>query len=290
MKWNVRAVDGGDGVVAPWRGGRRPGACRLVDVQHDSPLPGRHGIWKGSLTVSELTIFDALDRDHPGSAWRPPWRPGSSRARRARHGSRRGGSRAHARCGCCTARGIAPRRARCAACETTHVLSPSWLVPRRRDGAEVIGEALRLAALGVGHRVIARRLGRPPGTVRGWLRAGRRRAQSLRACAIRRTCSLDLELGAVTPAGSELGDAVEAIMLAVRAWVPALRPRRHRRVGASGLPDRRAALGPTGAPAVAGRSPGRARRHDLIAIQLRTVATGQAPQQRSTSSRAPFGA
>jgi len=71
----------------------------------------------------------------------------------------------------------------------------------------------------VGHRVIARRLGRPPGTVRGWLRAGRRRAQSLRACAIRRTCSLDLELGAVTPAGSELGDAVEAIMLAVRAWV-----------------------------------------------------------------------
>jgi hypothetical protein len=32
-------------------------------------------------------------------------------------------------------------------------------------------------------------------------------------------CAPDPEIGAVTPAGSELGDAVEAIMLAVRAWV-----------------------------------------------------------------------
>jgi uncharacterized protein DUF6431/Homeodomain-like domain-containing protein len=116
-------------------------------------------------------------------------------------------------------RSVRPRRARCAACETTHVLSPSWSVPRRRDGAEVIGEALRLAAEGVGHRRIARRLGRPEGTVRGWLRAARLRAGSLRACATRRMVSLDPEPVAVTPAGSGLGDAVEAIMLAVRAWV-----------------------------------------------------------------------
>jgi hypothetical protein len=86
---------------------------------------------------------------------------------------------------------VTPRRARCEACETTHVLSPAWLVPRRRDGAEVIGEALRLAVGGMGHRTIARRLGRPPGTVRGWLRAARRRASGLRACATRWTCSLD---------------------------------------------------------------------------------------------------
>lgn len=117
------------------------------------------------------------------------------------------------------ARSLTPRRARCHPCATTHVLSPAWLVPRRRDGAEVIGEALRLAASGVGHRVIARRLARPPGTVRGWLRAGRRRAESLRVCAIRQTCALDPEIGAVTPAGSDLGDAVEAIMLAARAWM-----------------------------------------------------------------------
>jgi transposase-like protein len=116
-------------------------------------------------------------------------------------------------------RSLRPRRARCAPCDTTHVLAPSSLVPRRRDGAEVIGEALRLAAGGAGHRVIARRLERPPGTVRGWLRAARRRAESLRACATRWACALDPEVGPITPAWSELGDAVEAIMHAVRAWV-----------------------------------------------------------------------
>jgi transposase-like protein len=116
-------------------------------------------------------------------------------------------------------RPLTPRRARCAVCETTHVLSPSWTVPRRRDSAEVIGEALRLAATGAGHRPIARRLGRPEGTVRGWLRAARRRAGGLRACATRWIVTLDPEPVAVTPAGSTLGDAVEAIMLAVRAWV-----------------------------------------------------------------------
>ncbi len=116
-------------------------------------------------------------------------------------------------------RSLRPRRACCRDCGVTHVLCPGWSVPRRRDGAEVIGEALALAVGGYGHRRIARRLGRPPGTVRGWLRAGRGRAESLRACASRWVVSLDLELVVVTPAGSELGDAVEAIMLAVRAWV-----------------------------------------------------------------------
>lgn len=116
-------------------------------------------------------------------------------------------------------RSVTPRRASCQGCGATHVLCPSWSVPRRRDGAEVIGEALRQAALGDGHRPIARRLDRPPGTVRGWLRAARARAESLRACATEWAYSLDHELVAVTPAGSELGDAVEAIMLAVRARV-----------------------------------------------------------------------
>ena len=118
-----------------------------------------------------------------------------------------------------TARSVTPRRARCGACETTHVLSPAWMIPRRRDGAEVIGEALALAAAGAGHRTIAHRLQRPAGTVRGWLRATRRRAGNLRACATRWTLMLDPEAAAVAPVGSELGDAVEAIMLAVRAFV-----------------------------------------------------------------------
>jgi Domain of unknown function (DUF6431) len=110
------------------------------------------------------------------------------------------------------------RRACCRDCEATHVLSPSWSVPRRRDGAEVIGEALRQAARGDGHRVIARRLGRPTGTVRGWLRAGRARAKRLRSCAVRWAYALDPELGRIEPAGSLLGDAVEALSIATRAW------------------------------------------------------------------------
>jgi transposase-like protein len=116
-------------------------------------------------------------------------------------------------------RSVRPRRVCCKACESTHVLAPSWSVPRRRDAAEVIGEALCLANEGLGHRRIARRLGRPEGTVRGWLRAAKRGAGSLRACATRWLVTLDPELVAVTPADSDLGDAVEAIMLAVRAWV-----------------------------------------------------------------------
>jgi transposase-like protein len=115
-------------------------------------------------------------------------------------------------------RSVTPRRALCAGCDATHVLSPLWSVPRQRDGAEVIGEALLLTVRGEGHRRIARRLGRPPGTVRGWVRAARARAESLRACGVRWAYALDPgELVAVTPAGSELGDAVEAIMLAARA-------------------------------------------------------------------------
>jgi len=117
-------------------------------------------------------------------------------------------------------RSVRPRRACCGGCGGTHVLSPSWSVSRRRDGAEVIGEALAHAARGEGHRGIARRLGRPPGTVRGWLRAARARAEHLRACGVRWAYALDpSELAAVAPADRGLGDAVEAIMLAVRARV-----------------------------------------------------------------------
>lgn len=160
-----------------------------------------------SIAITEADLEVALDRGLlacPGcSAPLSPWGFARSREVRMRHGTR----------------SVRPRRALCHGCGATHVVCPSWSVPRRRDGAEVIGEALLRAAGGEGHRRIARRLGRPPGTVRGWLRAGRSRAQSLRMSASRLVVSLDHELVAVTPAGSSLGDAVEAIMLAVRAWV-----------------------------------------------------------------------
>lgn len=116
-------------------------------------------------------------------------------------------------------RQLTPARARCRCCKVTHVLAPAWLVPRRRDSAQVIGQALWLAACGYGHRRIARHLDRPASTVRGWLRTARTSAEDLRGCATRWSVSLDCEHGAVIPAACGLGDALEAIMLAVRAWV-----------------------------------------------------------------------
>jgi hypothetical protein len=110
-------------------------------------------------------------------------------------------------------RSLRPRRAHWQACETTHVLLAAWSVPRRRDSAEVIGHALLAKAQGAGHRKIAARLGRPPGTVRGWLRTFARRAEPLRSCARRWAHAIDgTALGdSSRPGGSPLADAVEAI-------------------------------------------------------------------------------
>jgi hypothetical protein len=45
---------------------------------------------------------------------------------------------------------LRPRRACCGGCGATHVLLAACSVPRRRDGSEVIGEALRQAAKALG--------------------------------------------------------------------------------------------------------------------------------------------
>jgi hypothetical protein len=50
------------------------------------------------------------------------------------------------------------------------VLLPVRGLSRRADTVEVIGVALEAVAAGRGHRMIAAALGRPPSTVRGWLR------------------------------------------------------------------------------------------------------------------------
>jgi predicted amidophosphoribosyltransferase len=115
-------------------------------------------------------------------------------------------------------RSIRPRRACCQRCDTTHVLLPAWAVPRRRDGAEVIGEALLCKAQGLGHRRIATRLERPPATVRGWLRAFARRAELVTATARRWTHAIDARsLDQIRPAASPLVDAVDALGIVARA-------------------------------------------------------------------------
>jgi Domain of unknown function (DUF6431) len=122
-------------------------------------------------------------------------------------------------------RSLRPRRACCHACEDTHVLLPSWSVPRRRDGAEVIGAALLDKAQGAGHRTIAARLGRAPGTVRGWLRAFAAHAEAISQCARSWAHAIDCSIVPERSAGSEFADAVELLGIAVRACRLQLRMR-----------------------------------------------------------------
>ncbi len=112
---------------------------------------------------------------------------------------------------------LRPRRARCRSCRSTHVLLPDTVLARRVDTVAVIGTALTAAAAGVGHRRVAARVGRPPSTVRGWLR--RFRSVAARAAVFFAAWAhrLDPLLGPVTPAGSVVADAVEVIGVAARA-------------------------------------------------------------------------
>jgi hypothetical protein len=75
---------------------------------------------------------------------------------------------------------VRPRRSRCRGCGVTHVLLPVWCLSRRADAGAVIGAALEGAAAGSGHRRVARLLGRPVPTVRGWLRRFAARAEAVR--------------------------------------------------------------------------------------------------------------
>jgi transposase-like protein len=90
---------------------------------------------------------------------------------------------------------VTPRRARCADCRATQILLPGALTCRRADSTEVIGHALAAKAAGAGFRTIATRLGRPPSTVRRWLRrAPERHAQWLYQRAVERCVQIDREL------------------------------------------------------------------------------------------------
>jgi len=90
---------------------------------------------------------------------------------------------------------------------------------RRRDEVVVIGAAIAAKVAGLGYRRIARGLGVPADTVRGWLRRFAERAGLVRAHFTRCAVALDPELGPVGPAGSPMADALEAVAVAARAWV-----------------------------------------------------------------------
>ena len=97
---------------------------------------------------------------------------------------------------------LVPRRSRCTGCRTTHVLLPVLVLARRADTVAVIGAALTAKASGAGHRLIAALLGRPPGTVRGWLRRFAARVEAVRVVFTRWCRSLASDPVLPGPAGA----------------------------------------------------------------------------------------
>lgn len=132
-----------------------------------------------------------------------PWGHARERVLRCRAGDRR----------------LRPRRARCRECAGTHVLLPDLALLRRQDEVSVVGQAIEAKVAGMAYRRIASGLGVYADTVRGWLRRFTERAELIRAHFTRLAVALDPELGAVLPAGGGIADALEALAVAVRAWV-----------------------------------------------------------------------
>jgi transposase-like protein len=110
-----------------------------------------------------------------------------------------------------------PRRSRCSACGSTHVLLPAWLLSRRCDCTAVIGEMLARAARGQGFRSIAAASGVPEDTVRDRLRRFRASAAGVRERFTRLAGALAADPVPLEPAGSAAGDAVVAVAAAAAA-------------------------------------------------------------------------
>jgi Domain of unknown function (DUF6431) len=115
---------------------------------------------------------------------------------------------------------LRPDLARCRSCGRTHIMLPSWCAPRRADAIEVIGTALAAALGGAGPARIGADLGVPPGTVRGWLRRLRSRAEEIRGFAMRQLDAIGGDGPALPePASSPLHDALNAVAAAAHAAI-----------------------------------------------------------------------
>jgi hypothetical protein len=101
------------------------------------------------------------------------------------------------------------------------VLLPVLCLLRRMYSAEIIWSALVTRAAsgsaGIGWRRIAAALGVPGSTVRGWLRRFAGRAEAVRVFFTRAGLETGIDLVAVAPTWSLIGDAVAALGLLVAA-------------------------------------------------------------------------
>src|SRR6266487_2811435 len=127
-------------------------------------------------------------------------------------------------------------RGRCGSCRRSHGLLPSFLLERRLDVVEVIGEGVRRSVAGEGLPKIAAELGRPYSTVRDWRRRHRERAVELVAELAGRV----VELGGEVP---RLSGEAERWALALPAVARSAAARRLR--GELVLPTRDLAHQPT---------------------------------------------
>jgi transposase-like protein len=91
------------------------------------------------------------------------------------------------------------------------------LLPRRAYDAGLIGQTLVAAALGSGHRLIARDLDVPHGTVRGWIRRARRSAGRLRAAGVQAIVALGPHAVPAQVRPSQLAYALDALGAAAMA-------------------------------------------------------------------------
>src|SRR4051794_26756266 len=84
------------------------------------------------------------------------------------------------------------RRGRCSRCLHSHALLPDFLLERRLDEVEVIGQALALGIVGrLGMRRVANHFGVPMTTVRDWRRRFRLRAPALATALVAVAVHLD---------------------------------------------------------------------------------------------------
>jgi hypothetical protein len=97
------------------------------------------------------------------------------------------------------------------------VLLPARLLLRRADEAPVIGAALTAAGRGLGRRRVARDLGVPEDTVRGWLRRAAGRAGQVREVFTLVAAAVSADPVPLEPAGTALADALVAVAAAAAA-------------------------------------------------------------------------
>ena len=129
---------------------------------------------------------------------------------------------------------LRPRRSVCGVCRATHVLLPANVLLRRADEVSVIGAGLLAAAGGQGHRRVAAEVGRPAGTVRGWLRRIAQVAD--RVLAVLGAAAAEFGAEFVPPAPTMRGRLAEVV-----ETVGALARAAGRRLGGSRSPWRLAA-------------------------------------------------